>query len=456
MFFVYMKIDNKEIESLIEKTSRASQNETIRAIETARKGAGLSLMDAGVLLQTKDPELLNLVYLAALEVKKQVFGSRIVFFAPLYLSNHCTNGCVYCGFRSSNSNVERKALDMDEVQREAAALERMGFKRLLLVIGEDPRFDLDYIISCIRAIYDKTGIRIVHVNAAPMDIDGLKRLKSEGVGVYQTFQETYHRPTYEKLHPWGKKKDYDWRLDCMDRAITAGFEDVGIGALLGLYDFRFDVLSTIAHSKHLYERFSAHAHTISIPRLRPAEGSLFSASPWPVTDEDMKRIASVYRLAIPSAGVVVSTREPAGLRDELLFLGASQLSAASSTTPGGYLKDDTSGLEQFTTSDRRSLDEVMTIVAKSGLMPSLCTACYRSGRVGADFTKTAMNHGIGRLCGANALLTLKEYVLDLRGNTGLFETIIENGIRGFEEGPMKKELLKKMTALEQGQRDLFF
>ena len=302
-----MIIDEKNI-GLLSKAAEPSSGELDSILKEASKGKGLGLTEAASLLAVSGPDKLAQILKCAGEVKERVFGKRIVLFAPLYLSNFCTNGCEYCGFRAQNKDVARRALSIDEAVAEAKALEEMGFKRVLLVTGEDPRWGLKYIVECVRAIYDKTGMRIVHVNAPPMDTDSLKELKAAGAGVYQAFQETYHRPTYELMHPSGRKKDFDFRLSVMDRAMEAGFGDVGIGALLGLYDYRFDALASIAHSKHLFDTFGAHAHTISIPRLRPAEAGLKDI-PWQLTDDDLRKVVAVFRLSVPSAGIVASTRE---------------------------------------------------------------------------------------------------------------------------------------------------
>lgn len=449
-----MTIDTRKIEALV-KEAKASAEKVGRILDKAGSGKGLPIEDAAMLFSIEDPVLLKALYEKAGEVKERVFGRRVVLFAPLYLSNYCTNGCVYCGFRSANKGVERKALDPAQAVSEARALEEMGFKRVLLVTGEDARFGLGYIIACVRAIYGNTGIRIVHVNAPPMDTDSLKALKEAGAGVYQAFQETYHRPTYEKMHPWGMKKDYDFRIDVMDRAISAGFGDVGIGPLLGLYDYRFDCLSAIAHSQHLYSEFGTHAHTISIPRLRPAKAGL-NEIPHPVTDEELKKIVAVFRLSVPSAGVVVSTREGAGLRNELMHVGATQLSAASRTNPGGYTSGE--GLEQFSTNDKRSLPEVIKSVIDEGYLPSLCTTCYRVGRTGHEFTEKTVAGEMGRLCQANAILTLKEYLLDhlKNGSRESVEKALEEGLKDVKDPALKEALIKKLKELEEGERDLFF
>ncbi|MEK6759394.1 MAG: [FeFe] hydrogenase H-cluster radical SAM maturase HydG [Deltaproteobacteria bacterium] len=452
----YVVIDAKNIRSILDAACPTSAS-VASILGRAGRGKGLSIEDAALLLCVTDPAVIETICRKAAEVKERVFGSRIVLFAPLYLSNHCTNGCLYCGFRSSNKGVERKALTVDEVVREAGALADMGFKRVLLVTGEDPRWGLDYIVSCVRALYEKTAMRIVHVNAPPMDTAGLKALKAAGTGVYQAFQETYHRQTYELMHPSGRKKDFDYRLEVMDRAIDAGFEDVGIGPLFGLYDHRFDTLCSIAHSMHLYEKYATHAHTISIPRLRPASEFAIKEVPYPVSDLELKKIVAIIRLTIPSAGVVASTRESAPLRAELIRCGATQLSAGSRTNPGGYSQSEGS-LEQFSTNDHRTLSEVIRSVIDDGMLPSLCTTCYRVGRTGHNFTEKTISGGMNRLCQANALLTLKEYLQErLSGSDArAIETAIEKGLLDVKDEELKKALIEKLSEIEQGKKDLYF
>lgn len=451
-----MQIDEKKIEQLLGLPAPA-EDEVSSVLDRAGALKGLTIDEAAVLLNTNDPRLLEEIYRKAGEVKEKVFGKRVVLFAPLYLSNFCTNGCLYCGFRTSNKEVARKALAIDEVVAEAKALEAMGFKRVLLVTGEDPRYGLDYIIDSVKAVYRETGIRIVHVNAPPMDTEGLRELKKSGAGVYQSFQETYHGPTYEKMHPTGKKKDYQYRLDVMDRAMEAGFGDVGIGALLGLYDYRFDALSSIAHSIHLYKRYGAHAHTVSIPRLRPAESFGLKDVPYMLGDTELKKVVAAYRLAVPSAGIVASTRESAGLRAQLIHIGATQLSAASRTNPGGYARGEKT-LEQFSTNDHRTLEEVIRSVVDEGMLPSLCTTCYRVGRVGHDFTEKANAGEMEKFCQANALLTIKEYLLDClkNGSREAIENAIDAGLKDVKDPSIKKALIEKLKELENGKRDLFF
>lgn len=451
-----MIVDTSYIERLL-KEAVVTEDAVAGVLRRASEGRGLSLEDAAVLISVEDPHLRETVLRTAGEVKEKLFGKRVVLFAPLYLSNYCTNGCLYCGFRASNKGVARKALTPEEVVSEARTLVAMGFKRVLLVTGEDPRWDLGYIIDCVEAVYRATGMRIVHVNAPPMDVPSLRKLKAAGAGVFQVFQETYHRPTYERVHPSGKKKDYDFRIEVMDRAMEAGFGDVGIGALLGLYDYRFDTLATLAHSFHLYGRFGAHAHTISVPRLRPASDFAEKNVPCPVTDEDFKKTVAVYRLTVPTAGVVVSTRESAGLRDSLIRSGATQLSAASRTNPGGYSKEGADTLEQFSTNDHRTLVEVMKSIVDEGGLPSLCTTCYRVGRTGRDFTEKTRAGEMEKFCQANAILTLKEYLADcpVNGTKELMEKAISKAIGEIKDPAIKKALAEKLKALEAGERDLY-
>lgn len=455
-----MIIDSAKIEDLLSYTVQPDAFLVDGILAEAGALNGLSLEDAAALLSVENPDSLERIFKKAGEVKEKVFGKRIVLFAPLYLSNYCVNNCLYCGFRKDNKGAVRKALTIDEVIQEANALAAKGFKRTLLVCGEDPEISgIEYIIEAIDAIYKNTGIRIIHVNAPPMEVSELRRLKAAGVGVYQVFQETYHRPTYEVMHPSGKKRDYDYRLDAIDRAIEAGFEDVGIGALLGLYDYKYDALATIAHSQHLYERFGSYAHTISAPRLRPADGSPIITAPYPVSDIEFKKIVAVYRLAVPSAGVVVSTREGAELRDEIMSIGASQISAGSRTEPGGYVLHtiQSKTVEQFSTSDHRSMEEMITSIVRNGLLPSLCTTCYRVGRTGADFTKRTLSGNMEKLCQANAILTLQEYILDYAQNGAkeLGMAAIEIGFEQIKEPALKKEVLRKLDEIKNGRRDVY-
>ena len=472
-----MIIHAKRIEDILSDVRQPSASMVDDILTKASSSNSMYLEDVAMLLSVEDPLVLQKIFKKSGEVKDKVFGKRIVLFAPLYLSNYCTNNCLYCGFRKDNRDAVRKALTIKEVIQEAKALAAKGFKRILLVCGEEPRVSgIEYIIEAVVAIYKNTGIRIVHVNTPPMEVQDLRRLKTSGVGVYQVFQETYHRPTYAAVHPSGRKKDYDYRVSVMDRAIEAGFEDVGIGTLLGLYDYKYDVLATIAHSQYLFEQYGSHAHTISVPRLRPAYGSPIKDAPFPVSDEEFKKIVAIYRLAVPCAGIVVSTREGADLRDEVIQIGASQISAGSKTEPGGYTEEvrsqesgvrrkvgraaptDSKPVEQFSTNDHRGLEEMIASIAQHGLIPSLCTTCYRVGRTGDDFTKKTLSGDMEKFCQANAILTLQEYILDYARN-GAKEVgmaAIEKGLCEMKEVNLKKEVLKKLDEIRQGKRDVYF
>lgn len=455
-----MNIEDLDIERLISDTKPPSRAELTAILARAEACEGLSIEDATQLTLVKETTDLELINTAAYAVKQKLFGNRVVLFAPLYLSNHCTNGCLYCGFRNANKELPRKALTPEEVVKEARVLEAMGLRRILLVTGEDSAFDVDYIVSCVEAIYKETSVRIVHVNAPPVEVEELKKLKAAGIGVYQVFQETYHRGTYKVMHPSGKKRDYAYRLLAMDRAMEAGIADVGIGTLLGLYDWRFDVLSTINHSKRLKEKYGTHAHTVSIPRLRPTMNSALdieTTERYAVSDRELKQIAAIYRLTLPTAGIVATTREPADIRSALLKVGVSQLSAASSTEPGGYSGKEEKTLAQFETIDPQTLDEVMAMIVKDNEMPSLCTTCYRTGRVGKDFGETTTSGDMEKFCRANAILTLKEYTLEqcLNGTAELFDKTIKAALEEITDDKLKTVIEEKLDALANGARDLY-
>jgi 2-iminoacetate synthase len=410
----------------------------------------LDMTELSALLELRDRDLWDEVFDAAGKVKEKVYGNRIVLFAPLYLSNECTNDCLYCGFRTGNVNAKRKTLSSDEAVEEAKLLSGKGYKRLLLVASEHAkRSGIDYFEKIVDAIYKESDIRILHANMAPLSVDDFKRLKAFGIGVYQCFQETYHIPSYRYLHPKGTKADYAWRLGVMDRAIEAGFEDIGMGVLLGLYDWRWDVAALISHSRRLMSKYGFGPHTLSVPRLQPSHASVMDNSKYRVSDEDLKKIVAIYRLALPHVGVVVSTRESAALRDELLSIGASQISAGSKTSPSGYINDDDT--EQFEVGDTRSLDDVIGKIADMGLMPSLCTACYREGRSGETFKQLARDERIKTFCHENALLSLKEYAEDSASDEvkqKLFK-ILEK-----ETSKCSNGLADKIRQIEKGKRDI--
>jgi len=429
----------------------------LRSLSPRRR---LSLAEAARLLCTEDPMVWETASAMARAVREQVFGRRVVLFAPLYLSNDCANNCLYCGFRRENRDAIRITLSAQQAVAEARHLESRGFRRLLLVAGEHPgKTPVEYIAGVLRAIYRETGMRILHVNAAPMPVDAFRELKAAGAGVYQCFQETYHPETYARVHPSGAKANYAFRLTCMDRAIPAGFDDVGIGALLGLFDYRFEVLSVLRHAEHLYERFGTFPHTISVPRFKRAFGAPLSMAPLPVSDAEFERVVVVYRLSVPSAGVVVSTREPGTLRERCLDIGASQISAGSRTDPGGYGDGGRRReSEQFEVDDTRPVEEIVRAVLRHGYVPSLCTSCYRRHRTGDTFTEMALDGHIRDFCLPNALLTLAEYAVG-NADPELRErclAAVEDGRRDLAGSPLRPEFDRLLSRVLTGEKDLHF
>ena len=354
---------------------------------------GLSLAETAKLLLTEDKKQIEIIFEAARKVKERVYGNRLVLFAPLYTTNECANNCLYCAFRRDNKQLKRKTLSLEEIRQEVVVLEGEGHKRILLVAGEDTKSaGISDLKEMIRTIYQtKNGcgeIRRVNVNVAPLSIEDFKTLKGTGIGTYQLFQETYHRETYKLCHPSGPKADYEYRLNAMDRALQAGIEDVGIGALFGLYDYKFEVLALLSHAQHLDNIYNVGPHTISVPRLEPALGAPLAARPpHPVSNLEFKKLVAILRLAVPYTGIILSTRETAELRDEIFSLGVSQISAGSRTDPGGYSQQKAGA--QFELYDNRSTAQVIEDVLKLGYIPSFCTACYRLGRTGEDFMSLA-------------------------------------------------------------------
>jgi len=410
----------------------------------------LNLGEVSSLIALRDRDLWEEVFETARLIKEKVYGRRVVLFTPLYLSNVCVNDCLYCGFRKGNKIAGRKTLETGEAVKEATLLAKRGYRRLLLVTSEHPELTgVDYLEKVINEIYKNSDVRILHVNAAPMNTDDFKRLKACGTGVYQCFQETYHIPAYFRMHPSGPKADYEWRLGVMDRAIEAGFEDVGMGILLGLYDWRWDVWALIAHSHRLIKKYGFGPHTLSVPRLQPAEKSKLKNPKYRVSDSDFKKIVAIYRLALPYVGIVISTREPSGLRDELLSIGASQISAGSRTSPSGYIGNNNTA--QFEIGDKRSLEEIIEKISSLGLIPSLCTACYREGRSGEKFRNLAQKRAIKKFCDENAFLSLKEYLEDYAS-----EDVKKQLIKRLKEESKKSSngLSMKFKLIEQGKRDL--
>lgn len=414
-------LDFEKIDEISKKKYIFDKSKFREILNKAERLEELDLEEVGFLLSINDTEYIDEICKKAFEIKKVIFGNRIVLFAPLYLSNECANKCLYCGFQNGNIYEKRKTLTIDEAVEEAKYLTSRGFRRTLLVTAENTKkCGVEYITEIVKNLYEKTEMDIIHLNSAPMEVDDLKKIRESGVGVFQVFQETYHEETYKKYHVAGKKKDFYYRLTCMNRAIEAGFRDVGIGCLLGLYDYHFDVLATIAHAKYLMRNYETYPHTISVPRLRYAKGALLESMPYPVDDTTFKKIVAIYRLSVPTAGVVISTREPANLRDEILECGASQISAESSTAPGGYTgKLSHEDGSQFSLNDTRSLEEVVITILKKGMLPSFCTACYKKGREGGKFHTLAKEGVIKEFCERNAVKTFLNYLKNKVKNENL-------------------------------------
>ena len=460
-------LDEARIHEAMRKASDPSHPLVSDILDKAVTEVGLTLDECAVLLMAEDPEQEEQIFEAARKVKESIYGKRIVLFAPLYLSNYCVNNCTYCGFRVTNTELERRALDRELIQQEVKILLDQGHKRLLLVFGEHPDYaNLDYMQMAVKSVYDVNqgegiSIRRVNINAAPLTTEEFAQINTYGIGTFQSFQETYHRGTYSKVHPSGPKSDYDYRLLTMHRALEGGIDDIGMGVLYGLYDHRFETLATIMHSQELDRRYNIGPHTISVPRIEPAMNAPDAVKPpAPVSDREFKRVVAAIRLTLPYTGMILSTRESAEFRDEVISLGISQISAGSRTNPGGYKEavENDEHSEQFTIYDTRSLDEVMRSLCDMGLMPSMCTACYRLGRTGETFMEEAKSGHIHTYCLPNAILTFREFLEDYASDetkrAGL--KIISEQMKEVEDPRILKSLISKLEEIEQGKRDVFF
>jgi 2-iminoacetate synthase len=457
-------VDEEKIASLLRAGESAGRERGLEIVAKARECKGLQLDELAILLQASDPEVVQAIYDAALYVKDTIYGRRMVFFAPLYVSNVCANNCLYCGFRKDNKELVRRVLSMEEIDREVRILLEEGHKRVLLVAGEHPtQSGIEYIEKAVAAVYaakvGNASIRRVNVNCAPLSVEDFKRLHATGIGTYQCFQETYHAGTYAEMHPSGPKKDYLWRLHAPSRAMQAGIDDVGVGALFGLTDYKFEVMATLMHSQFLDSTFGVGPHTISVPRLEPAlNAPAANNPPHAVTDDDMRRIVATLRLAVPYTGIILSTRERAEFRNELINLGVSQISAGSRTSPGGYheAKAHKPEAEQFSIGDERSLAEVMCQLCKDDFIPSFCTACYRTGRTGERFMGLAKHGDIHHMCGPNALLSLKEYLIDFaEGETREQGERVLNECLADLDPKLRKKTTELLARIEAGDRDVY-
>ena len=473
-------IDDEQLHRSIKGNVKTSKKEIRRIIEKSLNIQSLTIDETAKLIHVTDPELWEEINDAALQVKKKVYDNRIVFFAPLYCSNLCVNNCAYCGFRSDNKDEKRRILTMEEVRKETEYVLDNGHKRLIMVYGEHPRSDVHYMADTIREVYSVerkapvsgrlTSIRRVNVNAAPMGIDDLRILKSSGIGTYQVFQETYHRETYSSVHPGNTLKgDYLWRLYSLHRAQEAGIDDVAVGALFGLYDWRYEVLGMVAHAADLEKFFGVGPHTVSVPRITPASGSLLSTqSRYLVSDEDFKKIIAIIRLALPYTGLIITASEKPELKRELLKLGCTQTDASTKIGIGAYQEcnpEQDINSEQFTIGDSRSLDEIIREIAEMGMISSFCTAGYRCGRTG-DKIMGMLKHCVeGKYCKLNAVLTFREYLDDYASpeTKAIGEKLIKDEIGEIQNheffmknnGRIFNEFMKNYEFIKNGSRDIF-
>ena len=450
--------NNRElVESLLEKARPRWTNGQLHC-------TGLTHREASVLLACEDPELTQKMFTLAEEIKKAFYGNRIVIFAPLYLSNYCINGCVYCPYHSINKNIPRKKLNQEEVKRQVIALQDMGHKRLALEAGEDPFHNpIEYILECIRTIYSikhKNGaIRRVNVNIAATTVENYRKLKEAGIGTYILFQETYHKESYLKLHPFGPKHDYNYHTEAMDRAMEGGIDDVGLGVLFGLELYRYEFAGLLMHAEHLEAVHGVGPHTISVPRIKKADDIDPSVFDNGISDEIFEKLIALIRISVPYTGMIISTRESQQVRARALHLGISQISGASRTSVGGYDEPERPhDTEQFDVSDQRTLDEVIAWLMDMGFIPSFCTACYRAGRTGDRFMSLCKSGQIQNCCHPNALMTLKEYLVDYASDATRKQgdAMIASEIPTIPNEKVRNTLAQYLERIENGERDFRF
>ncbi|MDD2513284.1 MAG: [FeFe] hydrogenase H-cluster radical SAM maturase HydG [Proteiniphilum sp.] len=455
-------IDAEEIGGYLNR-SPSTTEEVEKVIARSLDKHRLTLEETAILLNASDSGSIQHIKEGARELKRKIYGKRVVLFAPLYIGNKCSNECTYCGFRSSNKAQLRKTLTDEELAKEIEALEDNGQKRLILVYGEHAEYDPAFIAKTVRIAYRvKKGngeIRRVNINAAPLDIEGFRTVKAAGIGTYQIFQETYHPEAYKKYHLRGKKADYDNRLTALDRAQEAGLDDVGIGALFGLYDWRFEVMALVRHTNHLEACYNVGPHTISFPRVKDAS-MLHMGDRYFVSDEDFSRLVAILRLAVPYTGMILTAREPAALRDELLQFGVSQIDGGTRIELGGYTeKEQQHDLNkgQFLIHDDRSLDEVVDELLDQEMLPSFCTACYRLGRTGEHFMEFSVPGFIKQFCTPNAMLTLSEYLVDYASEQTAEKgwRVINKNLEQLSE-QRQREVRDRIARIRQGERDLYF
>ncbi|MBP5664638.1 MAG: [FeFe] hydrogenase H-cluster radical SAM maturase HydG [Bacteroidales bacterium] len=455
-------IDREKLYGLIEGAA-PSEAELQQILNKALELKGLGLEDVAALLRVKDHDQIYEIMETAKKVKQDIYGKRLVLFAPVYTGNKCVNNCVYCSFRRDNHLIKRKILNMDEIATEVKTLLRDGHKRILLICGETPANDINYICEAIRTTYavreNGQYVRRINVELAPMSVEDFRRLKAEKIGTYVCFQETYDPILYKEYHPAGSPKaDYENRLLVMDRAMEGGIDDVGLGVLFGLADYRFEILALMEHAHHLEEAFGCGPHTISFPRIEPAEGApLPDNIPHKVSDDDFKKIIAIIRIALPYTGIILSTRENDDMRTELFNYGISQISAGSRTNPGAYASEEEHTGSQFQLGDHRTLDEVVSGMIDAGYIPSFCTGCYRKGRVGHDFMDLAKPGLIKEFCMPNALFTFREYLNDFASPETKEKgyKLMKELIAGVEKPTLKKTIETNVAKIDEGERDIY-
>ncbi len=455
-------IDSDEIWDYL-NSSLSSADRVRDIVNKSLSKKRLNLEETATLINATDTASVELIKEGAKLLKRNIYGNRIVLFAPLYVGNKCSNNCVYCGFRASNKAQVRKTLSNEDLVKEVEALEDEGQKRLILVFGEHAEYSPEFIADSVRTTYSvKKGtgeIRRVNINAAPLDIEGYKTVKEAGIGTYQVFQETYHPEIYKKHHTSGRKADYNWRLTALDRAQEAGIDDVGIGALIGLYDWRFEVMGLVRHTNHLEACYNIGPHTISFPRIKDAS-NLNIESNYFISDEDFVRLVAILRLAVPYTGMILTAREPAIVRDEIIQYGISQIDGGSKIELGSYsFKGNSHNIDrsQFQISDDRPLNDIIDELLEQDMIPSFCTACYRLGRTGEHFMEFSVPGFIKRFCTPNAILTLAEYLFDYAPEQTRLKgmMVIENNLKSLSAN-LEKEVKEKISRIEMGERDLYF
>lgn len=456
-------ISNEEILRCLDESKKQKPLEFyMNIVEKAKKEKGLTHEEVAYLINCNKDEVWDEIFKLANKIKNDYYGNRIVLFAPLYLSNYCINGCTYCPYHAKNKTIPRKKLTQEEIKKETIALMDMGHKRLALEMGEDDRINtMEYLLESIKTIYsikhENGSIRRVNVNIAATTVENYRKLKEAGIGTYILFQETYNKENYEILHPTGPKHNYDYHTEAMDRAMEGGIDDVGVGVLFGLETYDYELVGLMMHKEHLEEKFGFGPHTISVPRICPADDIDTNDFENALSDDIFIKIVSLLRIAVPYTGIIVSTRESQKSREKALKVGVSQISGGSRTSVGGYCveEDETS---QFDTSDKRSLDEVVNWLLDMGHIPSFCTACYREGRTGDRFMSLCKSKQILNVCGPNALLTLKEYLMDYASDETKKkgEEIIQKELANIPNEKVREKTKEYLQEIENGNRDFRF